>query len=187
MDTYNGNHNIIDPTVNAYECINKRRRHTFTRGQLDILEMVFSTNKKPFQEILDGLAILFGLTPYQIKIWFKNRMAKLKKSGNIDNAYRQEGSNSAHWQEYTNSEYWQEDSNSAHWQEGPNSEYWQEGSNSAYWQREYTNLSHQEGYPIYQGYTDVSPEEFFRRLSPHYMEYLGKIVDEHYVNGTFIV
>lgn len=186
MDTFNGldrsetdnrsmivSHTVIDNNVSPDVCINKRKRHTFTREQLDLLETTFSTNEKPSNEVLDDLANRFGLTSYQIKVWFISRMAKLKKLGNFDE-FLQEIYMTESLQHGI--EYWQDDSNRVYSQEDSNSAYSQQGG--------YTNLSHHEEYNYQQS---VSPEEFFRQLSPRYMEYIGRIVDEYYVNGTFIV
>ncbi|XP_019879690.2 homeobox protein Hox-A1-like [Aethina tumida] len=200
-------HQVIDPNVSPYinACLKKRKRHTFTRGQLDILEKTFHTNKKPTKEMLDDLAHRLGLTPYQIKIWFKNRVAKLRKSGNIDNVhqdymtgslqqasssryspqasssgyspqasssrYSPQASSSGYLQQVSDVGYLQQVSDSGCRQQVSNNGYSQQRPNSVYPQGGYTNVCHSSP-------EDVSPDEFFRRLSPHDMEYISRIVVE---------
>ena len=64
----------------------KRPRTAFTNEQLDFLRREFESNKYLTEERRQRLAKELNLTESQIKIWFQNKRAKLKKSSGGKNA-----------------------------------------------------------------------------------------------------
>lgn len=62
---------------------NKRPRTAFTAEQLQRLKVEFQTNRYLTEQRRQSLAGELGLNESQIKIWFQNKRAKIKKaSGN---------------------------------------------------------------------------------------------------------
>ena len=64
----------------------KRPRTAFTNDQLDFLRREFDDNKYLTEERRQRLANKLSLTESQIKIWFQNKRAKLKKCSGGKNA-----------------------------------------------------------------------------------------------------
>lgn len=62
----------------------KRPRTAFNREQLDILTREFDENKYLSEERRKRLSLELKLTESQIKIWFQNKRAKVKKTSSSD-------------------------------------------------------------------------------------------------------
>ncbi|XP_028825286.1 homeobox protein engrailed-2b-like [Denticeps clupeoides] len=58
----------------------KRPRTAFTAEQLQRLKAEFQTNRYLTEQRRQGLALELGLNESQIKIWFQNKRAKIKKA-----------------------------------------------------------------------------------------------------------
>ncbi|XP_037068376.1 segmentation polarity homeobox protein engrailed-like [Pollicipes pollicipes] len=58
----------------------KRPRTAFTSEQLDLLKREFDENRYLSEKRRQDLARQLGLNESQIKIWFQNKRAKIKKS-----------------------------------------------------------------------------------------------------------
>lgn len=63
----------------------KRPRTAFNQEQLAILKKEFAANQYLTEERRISLSSTLGLNESQIKIWFQNKRAKLKKSSGIPN------------------------------------------------------------------------------------------------------
>lgn len=59
----------------------KHRRRT-SRDQFQVLESSFQENSKPNATVRRALAQRLGMTPRAVQVWFQNRRAKLKTTGN---------------------------------------------------------------------------------------------------------
>ena len=64
----------------------KRPRTAFTNDQLSRLKREFDDNKYLTEERRQSLARQLELNESQIKIWFQNKRAKMKKSSGVRNA-----------------------------------------------------------------------------------------------------
>ena len=67
--------NKADPVKNE----RKRPRTAFSKEQLKRLQSEFRTNRYLTEERRSALASELGLGQSQVKIWFQNKRAKLKK------------------------------------------------------------------------------------------------------------
>ena len=65
---------------NPREPIEKRPRTAFSADQLARLKKEFDDNRYLTEERRRALALELGLNENQIKIWFQNKRAKIKKS-----------------------------------------------------------------------------------------------------------
>jgi len=63
----------------------KRPRTAFTNDQLQILKREFSANQYLNEDRRNALAAKLNLNETQIKIWFQNKRAKLKKTSGTRN------------------------------------------------------------------------------------------------------
>ncbi|ESN92696.1 hypothetical protein HELRODRAFT_150820, partial [Helobdella robusta] len=63
----------------------KRPRTAFNQDQLAILKKEFASNQYLTEERRFDLSARLGLNESQIKIWFQNKRAKLKKSSGVEN------------------------------------------------------------------------------------------------------
>lgn len=64
----------------------KRPRTAFTNEQLKRLKDEFENNRYLTEERRQNLATELGLNESQIKIWFQNKRAKMKKSSGVRNS-----------------------------------------------------------------------------------------------------
>ncbi|CAG11641.1 unnamed protein product, partial [Tetraodon nigroviridis] len=67
----------------------KRPRTAFTTEQLQRLKAEFQGNRYLTEERRQGLAQELGLNESQIKIWFQNKRAKIKKTSGNTNSLAQ--------------------------------------------------------------------------------------------------
>jgi len=68
------------PTERAGPSMEKRPRTAFSSDQLGRLKKEFEDNRYLTEERRRNLAVELGLNENQIKIWFQNKRAKIKKS-----------------------------------------------------------------------------------------------------------
>ena len=57
----------------------KRNRTTFTVYQTDTMEMEFHRNHYPKESTIQNLILMTGINAEKIRVWFKNRRAKVQK------------------------------------------------------------------------------------------------------------
>ena len=100
---FNGVDRVIDPAVSVCACVGprtrkpkkkdhggqvadeKRPRTAFTAAQLDRLKREFDASKYLTEERRQSLAGELQLNESQIKIWFQNKRAKMKKASGVRN------------------------------------------------------------------------------------------------------
>ena len=61
----------------------RKARTNYTAEQVAVFENMFTTRQYPSTEERNELATSLGLTDAQVKTWFQNRRAKLKKQGGM--------------------------------------------------------------------------------------------------------
>ena len=69
--------------VEKLSASDKRPRKTFSSDQLQRLKEEFTINRYLTEERRRGLAVELGLNENQVKIWFQNKRAKLKKANGV--------------------------------------------------------------------------------------------------------
>jgi len=74
------------PTVDGTSSdVDKRPRTAFNGDQLSVLRREFDASRYLTEERRQRLASQLGLHESQIKIWFQNKRAKLKKASGVPN------------------------------------------------------------------------------------------------------
>ncbi|KAI0243526.1 hypothetical protein L0F63_005560 [Massospora cicadina] len=71
----------IDELTISYDT--RRRRHKASQNQIDTLEASFLNDVKPCREVQEQLADALNMSLRSVQIWFQNRRAKARMSGQV--------------------------------------------------------------------------------------------------------